>query len=59
MEPMSIIGTTAIVITAPANATIVIAESGTPNDKTFSIDFNGAGETPLHHAPRHDRPASR
>ena len=47
MEPVTVVGTTAIVITAPDNATIVIAESGTASDKTFSINFNGGGETHL------------
>ena len=45
MEPVTVVGTTDIVITAPANATIVITESGTLTDKTFSIGFNGGGET--------------
>ena len=45
MEPVTVTGTTDVTIDAPVSATIVIAESGTAGDKTFSIDFNGGGET--------------
>ena len=45
MEPVTITGTTDVSLDAPNDATIVIEETGTASDKTFSVDFNGGGET--------------
>ena len=44
MEPTVITGASSVVVTAPAGATTVIADSGTPDDGEFTIDFGGLGE---------------
>ena len=45
MEPLTIHTTSTVTINAPADATIVVTESGTATDKTFSVTFGGGGET--------------
>ena len=45
LEPISVTGTTAVTVNAPDTATVIVADSGTTSDRTFTIDFNGGGET--------------
>ena len=45
LEPVTVSGATTITINAPNAATVVLADSGTTTDKTFSVDFNAGGET--------------
>ena len=45
LEPVTVSGASTITINAPNAATVVLADSGTTTDKTFSVDFNAGGET--------------
>ena len=45
LEPVTVTGAPTITINAPNTATVVLADSGTTTDKTFSVDFNAGGET--------------
>ena len=45
MEPVTVAGPRTLVVDAPSDATVVIADYGTPTDKTLSVSFTGAGET--------------